>query len=244
MIYQNINGEKRLIASSITKHAQLQGRNVPNAHEISAITGLAQRLDEIQVLADKCGGLENLLKQLENSLTYKLSMSYAATPEKYSIVYKLLDSSIEGTLDISVNVLPNAIVQRDTNGNIKVPAPNDDLHAANKNYVDTQVFAKLSKQDYTGGTAVYAVSGSTQKLMKVSTAVDTDTIAYRTTGGTLNVGTPTASTHATTKDYVDKKHNSALEEIQIASDGVLETLDEDVSGLYELLKGQGYGGTV
>lgn len=51
---------------------------------------------------------------------------------------------------------------------------------------------------------LYGVNGSgNQASYLISQSSDTSSIAQRSSGGTLTVGTPTASAHATTKAYVD-----------------------------------------
>lgn len=59
----------------------------------------------------------------------------------------------------------------------------------------------------TGGTYVYACNsndGGTQFSMRTTDSLVNGTIPYRSySDGTINIGTPTADTHATTKKYVD-----------------------------------------
>ena len=56
----------------------------------------------------------------------------------------------------------------------------------------------------TTANTLYGVNGSgNQASYVISQGSDTSSIAQRSSGGTLSVGTPTASSHATTKAYVD-----------------------------------------
>ena len=56
----------------------------------------------------------------------------------------------------------------------------------------------------TAVNTLYGVNGSgNQASYLISQGSDTSSIAQRSSGGTLTVGTPTASAHATTKAYVD-----------------------------------------
>ena len=48
MIYKNIDGENRVVATAVTDHAQLTGREVYGAHPIEAIRGLSAMLRKIR----------------------------------------------------------------------------------------------------------------------------------------------------------------------------------------------------
>lgn len=90
------------------------------------------------------------------------------------------------------------------------------------NYVDgvtssiqTQLDNKVAK--VSSASKVYGTdSSSAQTTYNISSSATENTVAYRSTGGVLNVGTPTADTHAATKKYVD--------------DGLSEKQDTLVSG--------------
>ena len=54
------------------------------------------------------------------------------------------------------------------------------------------------------GTRLYGTnSGGNQTQVQYASAATANTVAYRATGGTLQVGEPTSGDHATTKGYVD-----------------------------------------
>lgn len=55
----------------------------------------------------------------------------------------------------------------------------------------------------TTGSRVYTTDSNGTGYLLYSTAASANTIVQRSTGGAVNVGTPTQTTHATTKSYVD-----------------------------------------
>ena len=59
------------------------------------------------------------------------------------------------------------------------------------------------KQTANGGNQVYVSQNRNNTTISYSTQAQGNTIACRGTNGELKVGTPTESTHATTKEYVD-----------------------------------------
>ena len=96
----------------------------------------------------------------------------------------------------------STLMRRTSSGRVSVAAPSEAANAANKQYVDQ---ALLTKVDTTStGNRLYGTNaGGSQTLMQYSSAATANTIPYRATGGTLQVGEPTDSSHATTKTYVD-----------------------------------------
>lgn len=78
----------------------------------------------------------------------------------------------------------------------------------NKAYVDAEVTASKAWANVTGKPSTFTPSSHTHTVseitdLTVSTVSSSNSVAQRGTGGTLYVGTPTDSTHATTKIYVD-----------------------------------------
>jgi len=68
--------------------------------------------------------------------------------------------------------------------------------------VQTQLNNKVDKT--TTENKLYGTDSSgAAYLYSIASAATASTVAYRGTGGVLQVGTPTADTHATTKQYVD-----------------------------------------
>lgn len=64
---------------------------------------------------------------------------------------------------------------------------------------------KLDKKT-TEGISVYSHNGTTQNEIPVSSGTDGNTVAVRTNGGQVRVGTPQNDSDATTKSYVDSNH--------------------------------------
>ncbi len=66
----------------------------------------------------------------------------------------------------------------------------------------TAIDARLPKQS--GSNVLYAKNGSGDDVtVAFSSSATASTMMWRTTGGVTNVGEPTASSHAATKNYVD-----------------------------------------
>lgn len=128
-----------------------------------------------------------------------------------SQLYGTASANTQTTITYTAEVTNGAIVQRgSTNGQIAVPlTPTADAHAASKKYVDdidTAIQNELdTKVDKTNGNSkIYGTTNAgVQTTYDLDSSATANTIAYRSTGGTLNVGTPTANAHATTKKYVD-----------------------------------------
>ena len=96
----------------------------------------------------------------------------------------------------------STLMRRTSSGRVSVAAPSEAANAANKQYVDQAVLTKVDRTST--GTRLYGTnSGGSQTLIQYSSAATANTIPYRATGGTLQVGEPTDSSHATTKTYVD-----------------------------------------
>lgn len=104
-------------------------------------------------------------------------------------------------------------------------SPSDDIvssQKAIKGYVDTQDTNKLDK--VSTANIVYATDSSgNQTTYTIASAATASTVAYRSTGGTLQVGTPTANAHATTKKYVDD--NLATKQDTLVSGTNIKTIN-------------------
>ena len=128
--------------------------------------------------------------------TYSLVSSFQSTPSNLNIpTEKLVKDGLDSKLDDGQLVTG--------------------WGESNSNATDTKIpSAKLmkdslgSKLDKVTGAASYdrayvvGASGS-QTVVNISSSAVANTLAYRTTGGALIVGEPTADAHATTKSYVD-----------------------------------------
>lgn len=97
------------------------------------------------------------------------------------------------------------------NGNLIVNTPTEGAHATHKSFVEDNFVAKNKRLT---GNRVYASQSSkdadgndvfTDNTIGYATGEQASTLALRGAGGTIAVGNPTQSAHATTKQYVDDK---------------------------------------
>ncbi|QNL30493.1 minor tail protein [Gordonia phage SpeedDemon] len=109
----------------------------------------------------------------------------------------------ENTITYSSEAQADVMVRRLGNGHLAVPdSPTLNGHAASKSYVDAQATARVPKQ--AGSTRVYVKdTNGNDSAVPYSSSATALTMMYRTDGGVVSVGEPTASTHAATKNYVD-----------------------------------------
>lgn len=139
-----------------------------------------------------------------------------------------------GTLALTSDI-PENIVQRDGNGQIKVPlAPAQDDDAVSKKYVDDADNTKLNKvEPFANGTYAYIVSkddrfGTTNGYTEISETDKISTIAKRKTNGCIETRTPSADIEAANKGYVD----TAISDTQ----GQLAQTNQNVEDLYTILE--------
>ncbi len=112
--------------------------------------------------------------------------------------------------------------------------------------LQTQINDKVDK--VTGNYKIYGTDGSGgQTSYNMASIATANTIAYRTTGGVLNVGTPTADGHAATKKYVDDSIPTVNDAtITITQGGVTKgsfTLNQSSAQTIALDAGGGGGGS-
>lgn len=104
------------------------------------------------------------------------------------------------------------ILRTDAYGRMNASNPTSTAHVANKNYVDSSIttantWAKLSGKPSTFSPSTHTHTVSQITDLNISTTNGADTVAKRDSGGRLTVSTPTSSTDATTKSYVDSALN-------------------------------------
>ena len=122
----------------------------------------------------------------------------------FNRVYAIDTNGNQITWNIGGSAFADTLATRGTNGVLKVGTPSDNADATTKLYVDDGLSGKLDKVTTGDSTRAYVVNGSNQQAMiAITEGSYAGTIAYRGTNGILNVGTPTADAHATTKKYVD-----------------------------------------
>lgn len=139
-----------------------------------------------------------------------------------------------GTLALTSDI-PENIVTKDENGQIKVPlAPAQDDDAVSKKYVDDADNTKLNKvEPFANGTYAYIVSkddqfGTTNGYTEISETDKISTIAKRKTNGCIETRTPRGANEAANKGYVD----TAISDAQ----GQLAQTNQNVEDLYTILE--------
>lgn len=139
-----------------------------------------------------------------------------------------------GTLALTSDI-PENIVTKDENGQIKVPlAPAQDDDAVSKKYVDDADNTKLNKvEPFANGTYAYTVSksdvfGTTNGYTEISETDKISTIAKRKANGCIETRTPYADIEAANKGYVD----TAISDTQ----GQLAQTNQNVEDLYTILE--------
>lgn len=139
-----------------------------------------------------------------------------------------------GTLALTSDI-PENIVTKDENGQIKVPlAPAQDDDATSKKYVDDADNTKLNKvEPFANGTYAYIVSkddrfGTTNGYTEISETDKISTIVKRKTNGCIETRTPYADVEAANKGYVD----TAISDTQ----GQLAQTNQNVEDLYTILE--------
>lgn len=139
-----------------------------------------------------------------------------------------------GTLALTSDI-PENIVTKDENGQIKVPlAPAQDDDAVSKKYVDDADNTKLNKvEPFANGTYAYIVSkddrfGTTNGYAEISETDKISTIAKRKTNGCIETRTPYADVEAANKGYVD----TAISDTQ----SQLAQTNQNVEDLYTILE--------
>lgn len=139
-----------------------------------------------------------------------------------------------GTLALTSDI-PENIVTKDENGQIKVPfAPAQDDDATSKKYVDDADNTKLNKVNPAiNGSYAYMVSksdifGTTNGYTEISETDKIKTIAKRKANGCIETRTPSADIEAANKGYVD----TAISDTQ----GQLAQTNQNVEDLYTILE--------
>lgn len=96
------------------------------------------------------------------------------------------------------------VVQRDADGQIVAPTPTSTIHAANKSYVDTAVGTKVSTSAV-GASQVWARNSTNDATIGVTygTSASASMLVQRNGSGQIATPTPSATTDAANKDYVD-----------------------------------------
>lgn len=136
------------------------------------------------------------------------------TTSTYSQVYSKTAQGVNQMLDIDNNATAGTIPVRNINGNLKVnETPNFDGDAASKKYVDTGLNKKINKPvaTYSNIKVLAQKANSTDiGFYTLSPDVINQAVVKRDNSGQVAVPTtPTNSSHATSKDYVDNRTASS-----------------------------------
>lgn len=151
-------------------------------------------------------------------------LSPARIPVVNDTAHGAMSTTDKNKLDAaSAAATPNTLVMLDPNGRAQFNTPSMGNDAANKTYVDNQINTRApgahnhSAAQITAGTLAAArlpqVTSTTAGAMGAAdkTKLDAATnllhngtlVSRDPLNGTINIGTPTDNTHATTKNYVD-----------------------------------------
>ena len=151
---------------------------------------------------------------------------------EYNQVYVKAANGGQGSINVTKQIIGDAVVQRQSNGNISVPNPQASNDATPKSYVDSQISNKCVQK--VSGTTDYAqvygkTAAGTQLNLDISRSVVASALPQRQTNGNIRVpNTPTADNDAASKQYVD---NSAMYcKYSEHTGGTVYTLD--VEGYY------------
>lgn len=124
----------------------------------------------------------------------------------------------------------NAIPKYNGNGNLCVEYPNDNKHAANKQYVDNVTAGKVSKITNKLNVLYGVDSTGNDTSVDYSKSNFADSVAQRDSNGNISVSyTPQESSHATSKYYVDNE-----------IDNVSRLVDTDITELRVAVNANGY----
>lgn len=216
----------------------------PDAQTIISVT-TTQTADLIVLESAYLGQDEPIdpteLDKIKATLT-EIQNEIGGLPNKYvprssgrHIVYVNNINGNPSTQIYAVDASGNIIVQRDGNGQIRVPlAPAQDGDATSKKYVDDADNTKLNKvEPFANGTYAYTVSksdifGTTNGYTEISETDKIKTIAKRKANGCIETRTPGGANEAANKGYVD----TAISDTQ----GQLAQTNQNVEDLYTILE--------
>lgn len=123
-------------------------------------------------------------------------------PVGNSLIRATTSAGAMTSLTYSQTTTASTIAQRGTSGVLVVGTPTATTHATTKAYVDGLIALQATLP--TAANSVPATAGAgVQSNLVFSAAADANTLAQRTSTGTLVVATPTQATEAATKAYVD-----------------------------------------
>lgn len=195
----------------------------------SAYLGQDEPIDPTEL--DK---IKAMLTEIQSEIN-EIPNKYVPRSSGRHIVYVNDINGNPSTQIYAVDASGNIIVQRDKDGQLKVPlAPAQDDDAVSKKYVDDADNTKLNKvEPFANGTYAYIVSkddrfGTTNGYTEISETDKISTIAKRKTNGCIETRTPGGANEAANKGYVD----TAISDTQ----GQLAQTNQNVEDLYTILE--------
>lgn len=149
------------------------------------------------ITIDKVNGQNKVEVKLNTALTDSKYVPKTTTGWR---VYATNGAGNQVLLNYTHELGNNALIMRDSSGRAKINTPTDAMQIANKKYVDDGF---VPKKTSTTGTQIYAFDNNGLKDVHMSARATESGLAYKNTGGTLEIGTPVGQSDATTKAYVD-----------------------------------------
>lgn len=150
--------------------------------------------------------------------------------EGSNLAYVAKNNGTQGTIPITTAPASGAIAQRKQNGGaLEVGTAVSDSDAMPKKQVEDGFVAKIEPISQT--TTAYVVLGDgTPSGIRIDGIAQPNSLAYRSTGGVLRVGTPVGVNDATTKKYVDDADSKKVNLIDGLTAGAVVYATETANG--------------
>lgn len=157
------------------------------------------------ITIDKKANQEKVEVKLDTALT---DGKYVAKTTTNNIVYATGNSGQPENTPFSYNPKEWAFVKFDGTGCLRTNDTTgaDERQCVNKRQADA-TYVQKQTTTMIGPSFVYAYDSNGDRQFQITGSYLADTVAYRGTGGRLQVGTPTGVNDATTKAYVDGLHH-------------------------------------
>ena len=168
------------------------------------------------VVRDAAGRLFSLIPTTDDEVANKKYVDDEASKkldkrlseEPYTVVVYAADTVEQFSIKVNQGSVVGAIPIRNLDGTFEVGSPVEDLHVANKMYVDDEIDKAVIDKliaipvDY-GVKFLYAGDSSGQLRIDVEEKSTENTVPIRNSNGTFSVSEPTSSSNPATKNYVD-----------------------------------------
>ena len=188
----NINGQARFTYDGGTT------KDVPMDIDVPVVAG-----DGITI--DKVNGQEKVEVKLDTTFTDDKYVDKIAPPSNLAYVYGWLANK-PTLFQATSSATEYKIAYRGAGGILSVGTAVADSDAMPKKQVEDGFVAKIEPISKT--TTAYVVSGDgTPSGIRIDGIAQPNSLAYRSTGGVVRVGTPVGVNDATTKAYVDGLHH-------------------------------------